>query len=297
MTLSLAQVRGVRLNPERDLKVLYTVGRFGAVTVSSIAPLYFGSAHTAGHAFTRLTRLGLLRSFPRKLPCLPAWYAMTKTGLAWVMKETGAPESEFSVPTRLDRTNLPMRSSLNALWVSLVLACRREPRVRLALVRPERELRRLKEADVPVVPDMQVELHRTDGSLMRTYFVELDAGHERLRTWQEKARAYTSVLHRPLYGAMRFRILAVVPSVRRARTIAGAVAGTEAGALIYLAVEANLVSGQAFASVLYRATDLAKGGAAPSTSLIKGLVEDGENPGVPQAGVNKGKVPEQQGLA
>lgn len=277
MTVPSTRVPGVRLNPERDFKLCYTLGRFGAVTVSSIAPLFFGSSHTAGRAFTRLTRLGLVRSFPRKLPCLPAWYALTRKGLAWVMQETGASESEFSVPTRLDRTNLAMLASRNELWVSLVLAARQEPRVRLALVRPERELRRLKEPDGPVVPDLQIELHRTDGSLMRTYFVELDAGHERLRTWQEKAAGYGSMLSRSLYGASRFRILAVVPSLRRARTIARAVAPTAAGALIYLAVEEQLTAGRAFAPVLRRATDLAEGSEA-STSLIEGLVEDEPTP-------------------
>lgn len=289
---SLASIRtGARLNPERDLQVCYCLGRFMAATSATLAPLFFGSPHTARRGFARLGKLGLIRSFPRALPNFPAWYALTRVGYEWVIQETGAAASELCRPIRLDRTNLGMLTARNELWVSLVLSARSLPAVRLALVRPERELRRMRESGVAVVPDMHVEVQRADGALARTWFIELDAGTERLRTWEEKAAAYLAATCRPLYGSERWRVLAVVPTLRRAQSVGQAVTKAGAGTFIYITVAETLTPGRAFAPVVYRALDLAGTKALPSaTTLIEGLVPIEHDGAQQQIGVQRPEV-------
>lgn len=271
---------GARFNPERDGAVCYTLARFGAATCQCLAPLFWGAAPTARHGFARLLKLGLIRTFPRSVPCAPAWYALTRAGYALVQKETDAPDDELRRITRLDRANLSMLSARNDLWVSLALAARREPRVRLVRFTTEAELRRQAANRERVVPDASVALSSADGSRLKTWFIELDSGHQRLATWQEKSAQLAACQGTVLYGAAAWQVLASVPSLKRARGVARAVMAGGAGHLVFLAVAAMLTGGQAFAPAVWRAQDLACGSASSvPTSLIEGLIDEADTEG------------------
>jgi len=261
---------GARLHLPRDLQVAYTVGRMGAVTVYDVWPLFWQNVITARYGFLRLTRLGLLRTFDRPDPSHPAWYALTAQGAEWVIGETGADEEELRVISGIRRTNLGALGGRNRFWTSLVLACRARGDTRLALFRPEWELRRLKPDGV--VPDGMAVIS-DGGSAGRAWMIELDQGTERLAVWEAKARAYAALRESgsSLYGASRWSVLAVVPSVRRARTVCQAVMKVGAGHFIFVGTAEALEEGRALDRCLWRATTIASAAsAAPDSSLLDG---------------------------
>ena len=100
------RVSGARLQLPRDLEIAYAVGRMGIVTVADTYPLWYGSCHTARFGFGRLTRLGLVRSFPRDSPLSPAWFSLTARGLGWTAEESGCDERELRAVVGIRHTNL-----------------------------------------------------------------------------------------------------------------------------------------------------------------------------------------------
>lgn len=267
---------GARLYLPRDLQLTYTLGRVAASPIQPLWPLFFGSYHTARHGFGRLVKLGLIRSFPRHAPCDPKWFSLTRQGLEWVLDQCGCPESELRLVTGLKRLNLRALIERNYFWVSLALAARANPAVKLGLFRPEWELRRIAAQTVPVVPDFMFTLECRDETKAApvVYMAEQDTGSERSLVWKAKAAAYRSLRGGVLYGAAQWLVVTLVPSLRRARTIAQAVTGEGAGAFIYLAVTEQLWHGNAFGRLLWRAEDLAQVGTRePSRSLLDPLLE------------------------
>ena len=116
-----------RLNPERDLKVAYALGRLGLATVGDLWPLFWTSASTARFGFGRLTGLGLIRSFERSSPSEPKWYSLSPEGVDWVVEEAGCAVEELRAFSGIARVNLPTLTVRNRLWVSLALASARSP--------------------------------------------------------------------------------------------------------------------------------------------------------------------------
>ena len=267
------RVSGARLQMPRDLQIAYTVGRMAVVTIADAYPIWYGSPHTARSGFGRLVRLGLLRSFPRPDTLAPAWYSLTPQGLEWTAEQAGCDERELRAVAGIRRMHLP--SMRNQLWTSTVLACRQLPSIRIRRFQPEWELRPLKRDDMRVVPDAVVTLGGPDKTVQRecSWLLELDAGTERTSVWQAKAREYVELRGAGrVYGAGAWRLLAVVPTARRALTVAVAITAGGAGAFSYVGVIGKLVTGQAFARVLWPCLELAKAPAvAPSVSLIDGL--------------------------
>jgi hypothetical protein len=265
---------GARLHMPRDLHIAYTIGRMGVATAAHIGPLFYSSPNTARVGCARLLKLGLLRTFERPDVSRPAWYALASEASGWVAEQIDCEEQDLRSVTGIRRMNLEAVAMRNRFWVSVALACRPTGgKVVLELFRPEWELRRLKTSDVPVVPDAQVVLqaHGADPQpLERVFFVEFDAGTERTTIWARKAEAFAAMRDRSsLYGAAQWFVLAVVPSVRRARSVAAAVAGTAGGAFTFLAVAETLMDGRAFDRVLYRAPELAAArDAEPSEPIV-----------------------------
>jgi hypothetical protein len=63
----------------------------------------------------------------------------------------------------------------------------------------------------------------------------MDTGSERSAVWKSKASKYAELRDRgPLYGLVDWRLVALVPSVRRARTVARAVVAGGGGAFTFL---------------------------------------------------------------
>ncbi len=280
MTVLPWRVSGARLHLPRDLQIGYAVGRMGAVTIGDVYPLFYGSPHTARFGFGRLMRLGLLRSFPRPSPIVPAWFSLTPRGIEWVAEQSGSDESELRAVCGIKRVNLPALSMRNRFWASLVLACRALPSIRLASFRPEWELRPARPEHVRVVPDAIVTLANGDETnpLERAWMVEMDAGTERSAVWRAKAAQYAELrAGGRLYGATGWKVLAVVPSPRRARTVAMAVATGGAGAFSMVGVADHLERGQALGRVLWRCADFARSSdAVPTVSLADELTDPSE---------------------
>jgi len=267
------RVSGARLHMPRDLQIVYTVGRMAVVTIADTYALWYGSPHTARFGFGRLVRLGLLRSFPRIDPLAPAWYSLTPQGLEWTAEQAGCDERELRAVAGIRRMHLP--SMRNQLWTSVVLACRQLPSICIRRFQPEWELRPLKRDDMRVVPDAVVTLGAADTTSDRecSWLLELDAGTERTSVWRAKAREYVELRSAGrVYGAGTWQLLAVVPTARRALTVAVAITAGGAGAFSYVGVIGNLVTGQAFARTLWPCLELAQVPTAPpSASITDGL--------------------------
>lgn len=265
---------GARLHWPRDGHLAYLVGRMGVVRSVDVWPVLYGS-HSAGKiGFARLQRLGLLRGFERTNLAAHAWYGLAPQAVTWVAQAMGCAERELRVVHGIARMNLAMVRDRNRLWVSVVLACRSQSGVRVALVRPEWELRRSRPTGTRVVPDFQVVLEVIGVSISHelVWFVELDAGTERLSVLEAKARSYLeAAVAGPLYGEQRWRVLVVVPTVRRARSVASALSRSERGDKFFVAVQAELEEGRALEPRLWRADELAGDPrAAPRWSLYVG---------------------------
>ena len=267
------RISGARLQMPRDLQIAYTVGRMGVVKIADTYPLWYGSPHTARFGFGRLVRLGLLRSFPRTDPLAPAWYSLTAQGLEWTAEQAGCDEHELRAVAGIRRMHLP--SMRNQLWTSVVLACRQLPSICIRRFQPEWELRPMKREDMRVVPDAVVALAGTDKASQRecSWLLELDAGTERTSVWRAKAREYVELRSSGrVYGVGAWRLLAVVPTARRALTVAVAITAGGAGAFSYVGVIGNLVSGHAFARALWPCLELTQVPTAPpSASITDGL--------------------------
>jgi hypothetical protein len=269
------RISGTRLRLPRDLQVAYTVGRMGGVTIADSFQLWYGSPHTARVGFGRLVRLGLLRSFPRTDPLSPAWFTLTPKGLEWTAEQAGCEQSELRALAGIRRINLPALSMRNRFWTSLVMACRQFPSVRMGSFRPEWELRSLRSEFVSVVPDAIITLVVADATGERecAWVLEADGGTERSAVWKGKASHYADLRGTGrLYGVADWRLLAIVPSSRRARSVAIAVTAGGAGAFSYVGVDGRLDEGRAFDDALWPCLELTRLPAvAPTASLLGGF--------------------------
>ena len=269
------RVSHVRLHLPRDLQIAYAVGRMGVVTVADVFRLWYGSPHTARFGFGRMVRLGLLRSFPRPDSLSPAWFSLTPRGLAWTAEQAGCDVRELRAVAGIRRMNLSAVAMRNRLWTSLILACRRNPAVSMASFEPEWELRRSRQEHVHIVPDAVVTLAGTDvtGERGCAWMLEMDFGTERSSVWKAKAGHYAEVRDANcLYGVADWRLLAIVPSARRARSVALAVVAGGAGTFSFVGVAGHLDDGRAFDDALWPCLELARiPTVVPTASLIDGF--------------------------
>jgi hypothetical protein len=94
------------------------------------------------------------------------------------------------------------------------------------------------------------------------WFVELDAGTERLAVWSKKVEAYEEARRRgSLYGEPRWNVLVLVPTDRRARSVARTCATSPVGTPVFLATQEAVEDGRALEPVLVRADHCGRGGA------------------------------------
>ena len=263
---------GARLEMPRDLQVAYVVGRMGLATSLDIWPLFWNSRRAARTTFLRLQKLGLIRTFPRCDPSRPAWYALAPRAVELVASEMECDPRELRTVSGIRRLNKAAICGRNRFWVSLVLGCRATPDVELLLFRPEWELRRLKPSDINVVPDAQIVLgdDAQADDMQQVWLVEFDAGTERLSVWESKARAYCAARgYRAVYGAQRWQVIALVPSMRRARSVAAAATRGGAGSFIFVGVTDTFDDGRALGAAFWPATELAADpNARPRWSLL-----------------------------
>jgi hypothetical protein len=260
---------GARLHLPRDLHLAYIIGRMGVACSADVWPLLFGSRVAAKIGFARLQRLGLLRLFPRRNPSELGWYGLVPDAAPWVAEAMGCDDVELRVVHGVARMNLQAVRARNRLWVSVVQACRAVPDARVALVRPEWELRRARTPGTRLVPDAQLVLETRVGgqAAEAAWFVELDHGTERLAVWEAKARTYLDARQAgSLYGEPSWRILAIVPTARRARSVASAARRVGAGSVLWLALQEQIEEGRALGPHLWRADELGDAGPVPATA-------------------------------
>jgi hypothetical protein len=264
---------------ERDGRILYTIGRLGAVTIRDLAPLFWGSEHTARHSLGRLRTQGLIRMFGREDLSNPGWFSLTPHGAELACTATGCDSDDLRIIGSIQRRNRAALRSQNCLWVSLVLACRKTADIQGDFI-PEAELRRQKTSDVPVVPDALVVLTPdTMAEREMGVMVEFDSGLERLPVWIRKSRSYVSLRHRPnLYGVRRWVVLAAVTSERRAHRVAEAVVAGGAGAFTFIAIENQLHRGRLLDRVLWCADRLVSAPASPSGTSLIDLITPANDP-------------------
>jgi hypothetical protein len=269
----------------------------GSVTIADTFALWYGSPHTCRVGFGRLVRLGLLRSFPRTDLLAPAWFTLTKRGLEWTAEQSGCDERELKTMESIRRVNLGALSMRNRIWSSLILASRRLPDIRIGCFQPEWELRPKLPNRLHVVPDAMVSLvHRsTKDGRPCTWALEMDNATERAAVWKGKAAQYAELRSQGyLYGTADWRLLASVPSIRRAHSVAAAITASGAGAFSFVGLAASLEEGRAFEQVLWPCLVLAKGPASPpSASLIDGLEKPiNEADQRSRSTVDRGSLPE-----
>lgn len=265
------ETAGVRLHWPRDGHAAYVVGRMGVVRSVDVWPLLYGS-HGAGKiGFARLQRLGLLRMFPRAHLSEHAWYGLVPEAASWLAEAMGCEESELRIVYGVSRMNLSAVRDRNRFWAGVVLACRSREGARVALVRPEWELRRSREAGTRTVPDLQLvlEVSGEAGTEEFTWFVEFDAGTERLAVLEAKAKAYQEAARLgAFYGELGWRVLVLVPTPRRARSVAAAMARSGAEAT-WVAVQSELEEARALEPRLWSVAELAaEPKAGPRWSLV-----------------------------
>ena len=271
MTFLPWRVSGARLHLPRDLEVTYSLGRMGAVTIADTFALWYGSPHTCRFGFGRLTRLGLLRSLPRPNVISPAWFSLTNRGLEWTAEQAGCNERELRTVASVRDLNKAALSSRNRFWTSLVLSCRRSPDTSIEYFRPEWELRPLRQEHVHIVPDALMSLGQQEVTGVRhcAWIVEVDNTTERTAVWKTKAAQYAELRSaRHLYGIANWRLLALVPSARRANSVAVAVTAGGAGAFSFVALTNSLENGHAFDRALWPCLELAKTPNAQPTAYL-----------------------------
>lgn len=269
------ETSGVRLHPSTDIPRLYLIARFGVTVVASIAPISWGSPNTARCCMRRLERLRLVRSFPRNSPAEKKWWALTRQGYELVLEATGCAEGEVRYVSGIRRLNLRALAQRNDLWASCILAARTSREIQLSLFRPEWELRRMSANNMPIVPDAMMVLGRRDSSAELAWMLEQDSGSERSAVLRAKATHYAEARSsNSFYGATRWKVLFVVPSRRRALTVAAAMVNGGAGAFSFVGIAQELYGGYAFARVLWRSDELVlEPKATPGSSLIDELLE------------------------
>jgi len=268
---------GARLQLPRDLEIAYVAGRMGLVAIADVFPIWYGSPHTCRFGFGRLVRLGLLRRLPRPNVISPAWFSLTGRGLVWTAERAGCDEHELRTVASSRDFTLGSLSLRNRFWTSLILSSRRCPEICLDRFSPEWELRPMRPADVHVVPDAIVSLSRpvVTGERRCVWIVEVDNTTERIAVWRRKAAQYAELRSRGrLYGYPDWRLLAIVPSLRRARSVSAAVSEGGGGAFGYVGVANTLEAGQAFEPVVWLCSELANApDAQPTVSLTEKLTE------------------------
>jgi hypothetical protein len=268
---------GARLQLPRDLEIAYVAGRMGLVAIADVFPLWYGSPHTCRFGFGRLVRLGLLRRLPRPNVISPAWFSLTARGLVWTAERAGCDERELRTVASSRDFSLGSLSLRNRFWTSLILSSRRHPEICLDRFSPEWELRPTRPADVHVVPDAIVSLSRrvVTGERRCVWMVEVDNTTERVAVWKRKAAQYAELRSRGrLYGYLDWRLLAIVPSLRRACSVSVAVASSGGGAFSCVAVAGTLDGGHAFEEVVWPCSELANmSDAQPTASLTAELTE------------------------
>ena len=204
-----------------ELGVMRVIDREQAKIVAD-----FHSTTRANVRLLTLTRFGFLtRSFTGTIyGGRKAVYSLSRTGAA-LIGVTYRPIRHRLGETAAASLFLEHQMRLNEVYCAV-----KHERISVADVRYRRWLTFQSPLSpaIPLVPDGYFELET--GSEIRPMFVEVDLGNEALRIWRKKMQAYLQLAvsgeFARLFQQSRFRVLVLMPSQRRLRTVRAAIAKT-----------------------------------------------------------------------
>lgn len=212
-----------------DHPILVALGRYYYLTARQLTRLLYAPSSQT-YAQARLKRLVdhavLQRIFlprPTRTGSAPLAYTLARKGLHALVEWGGAGERRYR-PAEVRETSylyLAHTLALNDVLIALELLCRRDPRVELAALRHERELKcqpvRISlpgGATTSVIPDAWVDL-RLLGRYQECYAIELDRGTTEQRAWRRKVAAliaYASGPYQERFGTASLTIAVVATS-------------------------------------------------------------------------------------
>lgn len=272
-----------RMDRERVVRIAYLAARLGYFWVADAGFMFFKRPTTARLYVASLARRGILEAFPRRNPSDPHVYRISERGLDWLVDEVGCDRAELWRPTTMRRQlNVAQVRAVNRFWCSLADAVAKHPRIQLHRFIPERQLRRMKAPDCPVVPDAIAVLRLAaayagivETSKLVAVALEQDSGCERLKVWTEKTREYVRAKGLNSFYGYRPRdlvVLALVPSQRRAANVARTVVAAGGGAFVYVGLATDLERANALGAALWSAVGLAANHLAkPDLSLATAI--------------------------
>jgi hypothetical protein len=269
-----------RKNRQKVMGLVYLISRMGWFHAADGYFLFFRSLTTARLYLADLAKKGILETAPRRNEADPHAFRISARAAEWLIDEAGCEPDEIVRPASLTSVNVPALRARNRFWCSLVAAARATSGVTIKQFVAERQLRALKTSDVTVIPDAAVILEvageagpdqgEDAAPHVLAYFAELDGGTERQKIWTEKFLGYGSARRQgSLYGLTDWRLLALLPSQRRAVHVARTAVASGGAEFTILAVSSSLERGHAFDRVVWNAVALAEDERAePTVSLL-----------------------------
>jgi len=245
-----------RFNRNRDPEILVALGKMQFLRTRDITRLYFGSKVTAKKRLRRLFDAGLVNCWSQDL-FVDNIYSLSSRGKALLVQDLGLSGEEFRIPSKIKHVNLDHRFGINSFRISLALAAQRNPGVELGFFKPEQELKGIQIPNLlPLLPDAIFMLRDLRSGSGRKHFFsfEYDLAGENPSYWVKyKIQRYLEILEGGFlfYGMNRFRIVVVVPSARRLRSLGKAAFRAGARVDFLLAVESQLSEDTVFTRTFY----------------------------------------------
>jgi hypothetical protein len=205
----------------RDLKIIYTVGRFSLASTRHLTALFFQNKNTANKRLRSLFSANFLRAHLLLGSTSPTIYTLAPAGLEALVKRMGVDRKLVRIPKTLDVADLQHRLVVVDTRVAIVLAARECPALRLVRFLTGAEVHGLlKDAGANVVPDALVLLERN--AKPESLALEVDLGTEALGVWRHKAAGYARMMAAgfSLFGLSDWRVLVIAAKKTRLRSIA-----------------------------------------------------------------------------
>lgn len=215
------RARPIRLR-ERDVDILLALAKMRLLRTRDVADLFFKAPGTAQKRLRKLFDAGLVRAIVRDLAAENR-YALTTLGHGLLVR--ALPDEDvpvFRAAPRVDGRSLAHLDLLNRYRIALARGCERQA-IRLVRFVPEWELRSA-EPHATLIPDAVAVLEAAGGVLILA--IEVDVATEPPATVVKKLERYDALAlaGTPVCGARSPRVVLVVSSARRARSLARAIA-------------------------------------------------------------------------
>ena len=207
---------------KRDIKILYTVGRFSLAATHHLANLYFnGVTNTANKRLRSLFNADFLNAHAVLGNNHDTLYTLTSKGRRILRKRLGIGNGLVSIPRTLDVADLEHRLAIIDVRVALVLASQSNSNLRLHRFLTGNEITaHTRSAGISVIPDAIILVERKNKKI--AFALEMDMGTESLSIWRKKTQNYTEAfaMDLPLLCGQNWNVLVAAPSQTRLKSIA-----------------------------------------------------------------------------